>query len=93
MNIDYISHEHSGENITARYMLNNEETSLEMAYESLIEHVEYEGLNEGERWTTDELGDRVQTDIVVCPIGWTDDNTKEALESYLKYFHKSKSFN
>jgi len=91
--IEINNHEWAGETIIVQYFLDNEEHYLDIEFTDLIRHVEECGLNEGHSIRHLESGEADVEDYIIEPEIWLEENTTKALESYLKYFHKSKSFN
>lgn len=88
--IELNDHSISKGNITVSYFLGAEEKELTFDYDLLIEHVSDEGLNFGIRMVgRDEDGNREPEDAFIDPTIWTDENTNEALESYLNKLHKT----
>ena len=92
MNIDITDYGIEGEYAFISYFLNNEpEAVLEVEFEALVTHVEYEGLCDSWGYgATEEAGTREIVDVYQDPTIWTTENLKEALESYLKFTLKGK---
>jgi hypothetical protein len=90
MNIEITDYNHAGEWVTCSYFLNSEATerTLDVEFESLVEHCEYEGLNEQTHQGVSHDGEAFERDVYFEPIAFTDDNLKDVLESYLTHYHK-----
>lgn len=83
--IDMTYHQKQGDEVVVRYFKGSDpcEQELTIPLEDLHAHVEYEGLNEVVLDRQDESGEHTQKEYTADVIGWTDDNLKEAVESYL----------
>ena len=70
---------------------NDPEAILFVERDALVDHVAYEGLNEGSAINHLEDGEVDVKDVTIDPEIWADENLKEALESYLTHTLKNKS--
>jgi hypothetical protein len=92
MNIEITDWNHAGEWVTCSYFLNSEATerTLDLEFESLVEHCEYEGMNEGTFYGQTHDNEPFQKEVTEDANIYTSENLKEVLQSYLFYYHKGK---
>lgn len=92
MNIEIVDSGKEGEYCYVSYFLNNDpEARLDVEFEALVNHVAYEGLNEGSAIKHLEDGEVDVKDVTIDPEIWAEENLKEAFESYLIHTLKNKS--
>lgn len=83
--IDIIYLQPEGDEVVVSYFKNTDPTEQTetIQLEDLHAHVEYEGLNECCIDGQDESGEHTPKEYTADVIGWTQDNLKVAVESYL----------